>query len=315
MKMNKIKLLFKNNSTLYYLYFRISFLLQYELPAKLLGDRHFVIKKYTKRFGFAPNLTNPSRLTEKMQVLKLKDHNDLYTLYADKYRVRNFIGTNFGTDILIPLAFDTDNWHDLIPDNLPDYPCVVKANTGCGTYEIIKDKSKVNFEQLRGKARRWAGNNHYYKSQEWQYKNIKPHYIVEQLLQPKDGMFPNDYKLFYVGGELQFIHVSVNGDRTCRYKIEYGPEWNPLNFSWEKRITSGDYHRGMEVPCPETFERMKTIGAAIAKEMPQVRVDFYDVDGKLYFGEITMCHGSGMNIFIPDEYDTYFGDKLTLPDF
>lgn len=311
--MSKIKNLFRNNSTLYFLFFRILFLLKYEIPARLLGDRYFVVKKYFKRFGFIPNLESPVRLTEKMQVLKLQDHNDVYTLYADKYRVRDFIGANFGEDILIPLVYDTANWYDLQPENLPNIPCVVKANTGCGTYQIIKDMSSVNWNQLRGKARVWVANNHYYKSQEWQYKNIIPHYIVEQLLQPKNGMFPNDYKLFYVGGELQFIHVSVNGDRTNRYKIEYDPEWKPLNFSWEKRITSGDYHRGKEVPCPATFERMKTIGAAIAKDMPQVRVDFYDVDGKLYFGEITMCHGSGMNIFIPDEYDIYFGNKLLMP--
>ncbi|MBE6247739.1 MAG: hypothetical protein E7106_00595 [Prevotella sp.] len=307
--------LLKNSSTLYYLYFRVNFLLKYEIPARIMGDRFYVVKKYTKRFGFAPNLKAPIRLTEKMQVLKLKDHNDVYTLYADKYRVREFIGATFGEDILIPLVYDTANWRNLRPENLPNTPCVIKANTGCGTYQIIKDMSKVNWNLLRGKARVWVTNNHYYKSQEWQYKNIKPHYIVEQLLQPKDGFFPNDYKLFYVGGELQFIHVSVNGDRTNRYKIEYDPEWKPLNFSWEKRITSGEYHRGKEVPRPETFERMKEIGSVIAKDMPQVRVDFYDVDGKLYFGEITMCHGSGMNIFIPDEYDIYFGAKLTLPAY
>ena len=313
--MRKIKEFIKNHSTLYFFYFRILFWVKYELPMRILPDKFFVKKKYTKRFGFAPNLKTPTRLTEKMQVLKLKDHNDKYTLYADKYRVRKFIADNFGLDILIPLVFQTDDWREIKLENLPDTPCVVKANTGCGTYSIIKDKAKVNWEELRGMARLWVANNHYYKSQEWQYKNIPPYYIVERLLEPKNGLFPNDYKLFYIAGELQFIHVSVNGDRTTRYKIEYDPEWKPLNFSWEKRITSGEYHREKEVECPATFERMKEIGAAIAKDMPQVRVDFYDVDGKLFFGEITMCHGSGMNIFIPDEYDTYFGAKLTLPNF
>ena len=313
--MNKVKQFVRNHSTLIYLYFRIHFLIKYEIPMHLLSDRYFVNKKYKKRFGFSPNLKNPTRLTEKMQVLKLKDHKDIYTVYADKLRVRDYIGKNFGEDILIPLAFQTEDWRDIKPENLPDYPCVLKANTGCGTYEIIKDKEKVCWPKLRGMARVWVANNHYYKSQEWQYKNIPPCYIVEKLLIPKDGMFPNDYKLFYIDGELQFVHVSVNGDRTRRYKIEYDPEWRPLNFSWERRITTGDYHREKEVPCPASFERMKEIGSEIAKTMPQVRVDFYDVDGALYFGEITMCHGSGMNIFIPEKYDFEFGAKLKLPHF
>lgn len=313
--MGYIKSVIKSNKTLFYIFFRLRFLIKYEVPMRLLPDSFFVKRRYKKRFGFYPNLKCPTRLTEKMQVLKLHDHRDIYTLYADKYRVRNYIADNFGEEYLIPLLFHTDTIDDINPQNLPNEPFVLKANTGCGTYQIIHDKSCINWPMLLAWCKLWVKNNHYYYCQEWQYKNIKPCYIVEKLLKTKAGLPPNDYKLFYIAGELKFVHVSVNSDINSKYKIEYDPDWRPLPFSWERKRTTGVFERGAEIPRPASFDKMKEIGSAIAKTMPQVRVDFYDIDGKLYFGEITMCHGSGINVFIPDKYDVYFGNMLELPSF
>ena len=302
----------KENAWIYYWCIRIPFLFKYEIPGRLLPDSYFVKKKFKEKFGFDLNLKNPKRLTEKMQYLKLNDRKDVYTMYADKWQVREFLSSRYGEEYLVPILFHTERISGITPENINTFPCVIKASTGCGTYKMLFDGEDINWPKLRALAKTWIKNNHYWKSQEWQYKNTPQHFLVEKLMTSKDGSLPNDYKLFYIEGKLMFVHVGVNNDPNGKYKIEYDANWKPLPFSWERRKTSGAYQRGKEIPKPASFDKMKEIGDDIAKMFHQVRVDFYDVDGKLYYGEITLCHGSGLNKFIPDEYDEMFGKELNL---
>lgn len=296
----------------YYLYQRIEFILKYKIRYAFLGknaDEKIILMRYKEKFGIYPDLHNPKKMTEKMQWLKLYDRKEYYSLCADKYRVRDIVA-KYGQDILIPLLFHTEDWRELNPSNITEFPCIVKANNGCGTYKILWSRESVDWKKLRYEARLWIKNNHYYKSQEYQYKNIKSCYVVEKLLL-SNGEIPEDYKLHFINGELIFIHCGVKG-RGKNYKLTYDREWRPLNFAWY-RINSGEtYERGEEITKPKSLERMISIGTDIAKDFPYVRVDFYDIDGQLYFGEITLCHGSGLNKFIPSEYDNAFGEKLRL---
>ena len=203
---------------------------------------------------------------------------------------------------------------DIKEENIPDCDCILKANHDSGHYQIIRDKKKVNYPVLRENCRYWLSMNYYKESKEWQYKNISPRrIIIEKLLVTKEGKIPNDYKLHYINGELQFVYVSY--DREGKNdRCTYDENWNRLPFVWIPPKSYRENINTSDVPCPPTFEKMKEFGARVAKLFKYVRVDFYDVDGKLYFGEITLHHGSGMDIFYPEKYDKIFGDKLRLQD-
>ncbi|MFR8206272.1 MAG: ATP-grasp fold amidoligase family protein [Alphaproteobacteria bacterium] len=134
-----------------------------------------------------------------MQWLKLNCQNsDFWGICSDKLAVREFFEKNFGGEHLIPLLFKTQNWRDISPDNIPNEPCIVKANHGSGWYEIIRNKEDVDYDALQKKCMRWLNSNYYYIGMEPQYKNIEPWIIIEKLLVTKEGKIPNDYKLAFL---------------------------------------------------------------------------------------------------------------------
>ena len=275
-------------------------------------DALFTKLKYRVKMGHSLNLKHPKLFTEKMQWIKLYDRNDFQTICADKYAVRDYLGKSFGEEYLIPLLYETTNVNDIKPENIPDCHCILKTNHDSGHYLIIRDKTKVDYAKLRVNLKSWLARNYYNHSKEWQYKNINPHrIIVEKLLETKAGKIPNDYKLHYINGELQFVYVAFDREGV-NDRCVFDKNWNRLPFVW---VAPKQYYEGMnttDVPCPDSFAKMKEFGDEIAKKFKVVRVDFYDVDGKLYFGEITLHHGSGMDHFYPAEYDKIFGDKLVL---
>ena len=296
----------------FYLY--LFFLKSFYLYRRLIGDYRVTNNKYKKIFQKDLNLKNPQTLNEKILWLKLYDHRPIQTKCADKYTAREFLREKFGEKYLIPLLYVTDNWRDITIDNIPNEPCIVKASHSQGDMLIVKDKSKVDIKKLRYDARTWLIRNLYYETQEWQYKDCKPRIVIEKLLMDKNGFIPNDYKLHYINGKLEFVYCSV-GRETINKRNIYDANWNPLMFTWVEHFKDPSNLRGEEIPVPPTFEEMKHVGAEIAKEFPYVRVDFYDVDGKLYFGEITFFHGGGFDVFRPEEYDRIYGEKLILPQF
>lgn len=276
------------------------------------GDFSATNRKYKKIYGKTLSLNNPKTLNEKILWLKLYDHRDIMTTCADKYTVREYLRNKFGEDCLIPLLFVTDDWNDVKMENIPDENCIIKASHTQGDMQIIKDKSRINIKKLRFQARTWLARNLYFETQEWQYKNCKPRIIIEKLLTCKDGHIPNDYKLHFLNGKLEFVYCTV-GRETINKRNIYDADWKPLFFSWVEPYKDTKNIRGEEIEAPASFEQMKIIGSEIAKDFPYVRVDFYDVDGKLYFGEITFHHGSGFDVFKPDKYDYLFGEKLSIP--
>lgn len=310
--MGKLAKKIKNSGALgHYVYLAIRGLREVYVNC-LHTDKQAIRKKFKKRVGENPDLDHPQTLNEKIQWLKLHDRKDLYTTLVDKFAVREYIAEKFGEEYLIPLYHRFLKAKELTPENITEVPCIIKTNHDSGTYRIIRDKTQVNWRSLR---RDFSCNllvNYYYFSQEWPYKNIKPRCIVvEKLLETKEGKIPNDYKLHYINGELQFIYVSYDREGV-NDRCTYDKDWNRLPFLW---IPKKSYREGMntaDVPKPKTLEKMIEFGNEVAKDFKYVRVDFYDVDGKLYFGEITLYHGSGMDVFFPEAYDLYYGNKLQL---
>lgn len=282
-----------------------------KIATTMLGDVLFTKIKYRLLFKKKLNIKNPQTLNEKILWLKLFVHEDFHTIVADKYASRKWLSERFGEEYLVPLLFYTNNYKEITKENMPNVPCIVKSNNGCGTNHIIRNKEIVDYDLLQKDCKKWLGQNYYYIGQEWQYKNMKPYIIVEGLLQTKDGKVPNDYKLHFINGELQFVYCSIDREG-LNYRKIYSPEWKPLDFIWITRGHSKKDYEGPDIERPATFDKMLEIGSEIAKLFKYVRVDFYDVDGKLYYGEITLHHGGGTDIIVPYSVDEYYGKKLQL---
>lgn len=277
----------------------------------LYSDRKLIQKRYKSVFGKTLNLDNPTTLTEKMQWIKLYQKESIRTICADKYEVRNYLREKFGEKYLIPLLYQTDNYRDITKEVIPDCNCILKANHDCGHYLIIRNKDEVDIETLRENCRFWLNTNYYDVTREFQYKNIKPRIIIEKLLETKEGKIPNDYKFHFINGEFQFVYVSYDREGV-NDRCTYDEKWNRLPFLWVPANTYKKTMNTTDVPKPASFDKMMEFGKIIAKDFDYVRVDYYDVDGHLYFGEVTLIHGAGHDTFFPEKYDKLFGEKLRL---
>jgi len=281
------------------------------LTNKRFSDEEYLKRTFRKFQDYELNLDNPKTLNEKLQWLKIHDRKDLHTINADKYAAREYIRNTFGEEYLIPLVFHTNDYRELVPEKLPDFPFVLKTNHGFGNSIIVHDKSKVDWAKLRMDYRRWLQNNYYYIEREWQYKNIKPCIIAEKMLIGNDGHVPNDYKLNFIEGKLEFIYVSVDREGTNKRNI-YDPDWKPMYFTWARKGKDLSKLRGADIQPPPTLSKMIEFGSVVAKLYKYVRVDFYDLDGVLYVGEITQCHGGGFDQMLPFEFDLKYGEKIKL---
>jgi hypothetical protein len=281
------------------------------LKSDCKSDEKYLSELFYKRHGFKLNLRKPKTLNEKIQWLKINNRADFHTQLADKYAIRDYISKNIGEEYLIPLVYHTQNYKDIKPENLPDYPFIIKANHDSGSYKIVKDKSQIDWDKLRVDCRWWLSNNYYWFEREWQYKNITPRIIVEKLLVLKSGIIPFDYKLNVIKGKVEFIYVSLDRENANKRNI-YDRNWEPLYFTWANKNKNIQELRGAEIEKPKTIDRMIEIAEEIGALFPYVRVDFYDVDGKIYFGEITQHHGGGFDQIQPIELDYKYGDLIDL---
>lgn len=309
--MNLKKLMYKGELgfRLYISLYKIAKWLKYDR----IPDERFVKERFKLFQGYDLDLKNPKTLNEKICWLKLYYTHPDEHIMADKYAVRDYIKNEIGEEYLIPLVFHTTNHKDLKPENFPDYPVIVKANHDSGSYLIIKDKNKVDWAKLRVDARFWMKRNYYYTDREKQYKEIEPCIVVEKLLMTSKGKIPNDYKLNCFHGEIGFIYVSVDREGKNKRNI-YDQDWKPLHFTWGAKTKDIEKIRGEEIDAPDSLPEMIALAKKLSKDFPYVRIDFYDVDGKIYFGEITQHHGGGGDNMRPFEWDEKFGAMITLPE-
>ena len=156
--------------------------------------------------------------------------------------------------------------------------------------------------------------NYYTNSREWQYKNIEPRIIVEKLLQDRNGNIPFDYKLHCFNGLVRMIQVDVGRGTEKHFRNWYSPQWEREPFKWTAPIGSGKFTEPSddEVPKPDTLEEMIRLSNILSKPFDYVRVDWYDVDEKLYFGELTFHHDGGTRPIIPAKWDLNLGEELRI---
>ncbi|WP_282164621.1 ATP-grasp fold amidoligase family protein [Cellulophaga baltica] len=284
---------------------------------RIIGEKYFIKNRFRKRMGEKLDLSNPRTLNEKIQWLKLYNRTSLHTICADKIGVRTYVSDKIGKEYLVPLLMVTEDANDINHDNLPPSPFIIKTNHDSGSYKIIKNKDEVtNWNEIKLFFEKSLKSNFYYKSKEWQYKNIAPKILVESLLQTKDGEVPEDYKIHCFQGKPEYIQLDFDRGKDNQSRNWYDKNWNRADFHWSTKIKNGkqtlpnDYN----VPKPSTLEKMLHFAAILSKPFPYVRVDFYSLNDKqVYFGEITFSHDSGFRPIIPKEWDLKLGDLVKLP--
>lgn len=276
---------------------------------------HFVnpekeIKKVFKsRVGYSPNLSNPATFNEKMQWLKLHDHNPLYTRLVDKAEVKGYVASIIGQEYVIPTLGVWDRWEDIDFNSLPNQ-FVLKCTHDSGGIVICKDKSKFDFKKAKKKLTACLRRNFYYYGFEWPYKNVKPRIIAEEYLEDTDIGDLIDYKFFVFNGKAKaFFTVSDRNNPNVPTGFNFFDiDLNPLPF--ERGYPKSPH----PVVLPENTGKMVELAQQLAQNIPFLRVDFYEVNNRILLGELTLYPGSGWEKFTPEEWDLNFGNLLKLPE-
>lgn len=252
------------------------------------------------------NLANPVYFGEKIQWLKIYGNLEKYTNLVDKYLVRDYIKEKIGTKYLVSLLGVFDNPKEINFEKLPNQ-FVIKLNTGSGFNIIVTDKQKINSDKIIKQLNKWMKLNYYKIKKEPQYKNIQKKIIIEEYISDKNGEL-NDYKFFCFNGKVEFIEV--DSDRFCNHTMDFfDKDWNLL------QLHKGKYKNSSTIPMkPENFNKMINIAEELASDLQFVRVDLYNVDGNIYFGELTFTPAGGLTKFNPIEKDKEFAKKIMTQD-
>lgn len=272
-------------------------------------DETFLKFVYRINYGRKLELENPQRYTDKIQWLKLYDRRPEYVQMVDKYGVREYIAERIGEEYLVPVLGVWDRFDDIDFDALPDQ-FVLKCTHDSASVIVCTDKSALDLESAKKRLTRCLKNNGYDYGREWPYKNVPPRIIAEEYLVDESGYELKDYKFFCFDGEVKALFVAKdrqNKDEETKFDF-FDADFNHLPFRNGHPTSDPPYYK------PENFEKMKELAAKLSVGIPQVRVDFYNVNGKIYFGELTFFHWSGMRGFEPDEWDFTFGSWIKLPD-
>lgn len=273
-----------------------------------IPDRIYLKLLYKAHTGKKLNLINPKSFNEKLQWLKLYDRNPEYEKIVDKYSVRNYISQQIGEEYLIPLLGVWDSFDDIDFSSLPNR-FVLKCTHDSGSVVLCNDKNTFNVESARKKITEKLSVNPFWHGREWPYKGVKPRIIAEQYMEQENGDELIDYKLFCFHGEPKFIYVSqgLSDHNTARL--------NYMWLNWEVApFYRNDFSRFDKIPQkPENLDKMIEFSRELSKEYMFSRVDWYEINGKVYFGEITFYPASGFVAHEPEYWETEIGKWITLP--
>lgn len=269
-----------------------------------LSDKHYIKLRFRLKMNKRLNLENPRTYNEKLQWLKLNDRKDEYTQMVDKYAVREYISKKIGEEYLIPLLGVWDSVDDIDFESLPN-EFVLKCNHDSGGLVICKDKSKLDINEAKKKLSKAMKRDFYKFSREWPYKNVKRKIIAEKFMVDESGTELKDYKFFCFDGAVEYMFIATDRPHDTKFDF-YDMEYNHLPFK------QGHPNAARDIQKPKAFDEMKKLAQELSKGIKQVRIDFYEINGKVYFGEITFFHYSGLTPFEPEEWDGKFGELINI---
>lgn len=273
----------------------------------IVPDELFLSVTFRIKVGYWPNLKDPRSFNEKLQWLKLHYIKTEYTNLVDKYSVKEYVSNTIGSKYIIPTlgvwnTVDEIDW-DILPNQF-----VLKATHDSGGVIVCKDKNQLDIESSKQKLI-GAGVRDYTKyNLEYPYKNVSHRFIAEKYLVDESGYELKDYKIFCYNGKPQFLFVA-SGRQSHDTRFDFFD----LKFN-HLPVLNGHPNADKMPTKPENFEEMLDVAAKLSEGIPQVRIDLYNVNGSIYFGEMTFFHWSGMHPFEPREWDYKFGENMILPE-
>ena len=272
-----------------------------------LSDEEFLKKVFPKYMGYPLDLENPKTFSEKLQWLKVNYREPIQTVMVDKHEAKHFIAHRVGDQYIIPTLAVWDSVEDIDFDALPNQ-FVLKCTHDSGGIVICKDKSSLDREAAKAKLRASLKRDYSKIAREWAYQNVPRRIIAEKYISELGNDDLLDYKMYSFHGEPKLTVVcsdrfSKTGTRMNFYDIN----WEPMGIHF------GHYPPlSTEFPKPATYEEMKRLTAELSKDCPFLRVDFYEIKGRLYIGELTFFPGAGLEQFCPMTKDYELGEWLHL---
>lgn len=259
--------------------------------SRLIPDRIYLQIVYFKHFRRFINFNNPKTFNEKIQWLKLNYRNEEYTKLVDKYRVKQYITKLIGEEYVIPTLGVWNNVDDIDFKSLPE-KFVLKCNNDSGGIVICKNKKDFDEAKAKSFLKERLKNNGYWYGREWPYKNVKPCIIAEKYMEDSISKDIKDYKFFCFNGSMEFFDIDI--DRFIEHRANYyDRNGNFLPFG--KTYCPPDYTKKIEMP--KNLDKMIELAETISHNTVLSRIDFYEIDGQVYFGEITFYPGSGFSPF------------------
>ena len=272
---------------------------------RLIDDRRAVVHYYKRRSGHKPNLSSPKTFSEKQQWYKLNSNNPLMAQCADKYEVRRYIKQCGYENLLNEVYGVYDRVEDLDIAHLPQQ-FVLKAAHASGWNLIVRDKDSRDWKQEMKTMRLWLKQDIYWSGREWVYRDLKKRILAERYLEDDSGGLL-DYKFYCFNGVPQFMQLEVGRFTNHNTRNFYDMHWNLLPFGKEL-----PHDPNVQIKMPTCFEEMKKIASDLSKPFSYVRVDLYQVKGRIYFGELTFFPAGGAPDFVPEKYDKIVGDMWNI---
>lgn len=275
-----------------------------ELVFRILPDSLYLKYIYKKLMNRSLDLKNPKTFNEKLQWLKINNRNPEYTTIVDKYAVKKYIADKIGSEYIIPTLGVWDNFDDIDFDALPNQ-FVLKCTHDSGGLVVCQDKLKLDMDAARKKIETSLSKNFYYMGREWPYKNVPHRIIAEQYM--SDDL--RDYKLFCFNGVPRMTLVCSERFTKDGLKEDFYDEvWNHLQVQRPEHDNAV-----LPIERPKQYKLMKELAAKLSEKMSFARIDFYEINERIYFGEITFFPASGFESFKPEEWDLKLGEWVELP--
>jgi len=286
-------------------YWFFGVILRHVFSRYIRNDKTFIKWEFFSMMHRFPNLEKPTTYNEKLQWLKLNCRNPEYTKMVDKYEAKEYVRKILGDEYIIPTLGVWNSFDEIDFDKLPE-KFVLKCTHDSGGLVICKDKSKLDKNEARKKIENSLKHNYYLEHREYPYKDVKPRIIAEQFMVDESGTELKDYKFFCFNGVCKMLFVATDRPFDTRFDF-FDTDFNHLPFKQGHPLAT------KKIAMPKGFEEMKRIAEKLSVNIPHVRVDLYDINGHIYFGELTFFHFSGNVPFEPSEWDGKIGNWLQLP--
>ena len=270
----------------------------------LLNDAAYVKLLYKLKLKKKLNLDRPKLYNEKLQWLKLYDRKEIYTTMVDKYEAKQYVAKKIGKKYIIPTLGVYDRFDDIDFSTLPNQ-FVIKCTHDSGGLVICRDKNTFNKEVARKKINKCLKKNFFWSNREWPYRNVVPRIIIEKYMEDGVSKELRDYKFFCFNNRIGIVLVGTNRQKGLE-ETWFDEDFRMIN------LKEGGHKNRKDLKKPCSFDEMKEIAKKLSKGMPHVRVDLYEINGKVYFGELTFSPAGGFERFDDEEWNKKLGDLIDL---